>query len=131
MLIFSTRYSPYHITHKKNKVVRGFHTNAFTKASPWTLWGAYSSPRPPAAINWCGHIFSVLSPDIYKNLNNVQYIQTIGTITTVSQICTELLASIIVLTFQSQSELWPGLYFLVKVENKAIILLISRFEVSE
>ena len=56
----------------KNKVVRGFHTLNFTKASPWTLWGAYSSPRPPAAINQCAHIFSVLSPDIFLGTHSGQ-----------------------------------------------------------
>ena len=29
---------------QKNKVVRGFHTYDFIKASPWTLWGAVTPP---------------------------------------------------------------------------------------
>ena len=31
---------------QKNKVVRGFHTHDFIKASPWTLWGAVTPPDP-------------------------------------------------------------------------------------
>ena len=38
---------------KKTKIVWGLLTHAFTRASPWTPWGAYSSPQTPS----CNHFW--------------------------------------------------------------------------
>ena len=37
----------------QNKIVWGLHTHAFTRASPWTTWVAYSSPQTPS----CNHFW--------------------------------------------------------------------------
>ena len=51
---------------KKSKIVQGICTYVFTKASPCTPWGAYSSLQNPNSKNRCAHIFSLLSPGTSK-----------------------------------------------------------------